>query len=1008
MAAKIKTNPLNGMHTAGIFSDMSVDGPPIGTLVVIVDRAKNLPNRKTIGKQDPYCAARLGKEAKKTTTDIRGGQTPKWDQELRFNVHDSPDYYQLKLSVFNDDKRTDLIGETWLDLRDIILPGGGQNDQWQTLNCKGKYAGEIRIEVTYYDSRPKPEKPAAKPKPVAAAPEQEGTPGTSGPSGPRTAVKRRPLPNNPGTESAPSPKAIPDHAQTPPRAQPNPPGTSFLPKQSPLQALEYNTPPPLPRASHSDHYSPGPDHGYGASPSHRPSPQGHRPLESAEKATPYEENHRHHSDPYAQPFELEPRALVTHSQHTFDAATPVHHQPQRQAVQDDDRPPPPPVHRTRNNSGSAEMVHRGSFDMQQQKATLAMTMRHDVLRNEAHRHSLPAQTSSYPGRPTYRPYESAPDVPKETYPESAQVTPPPRHHSYDPAYDPHPRSLQPTVEDVPESWTPPNARSRHNSQLEQFDDVSYNQVSSPAPLNLSGRASAASGQYHSPSPGQALAQQPRASPGPAHDQYQSTSPAQVQGQHPNNDYGISTSPIVPRDSRGPTGHSYSNSYGADPYTGQDPYASHGEMELTRYQPPGSTYALPPVPATLVPGFDPVLARDMTTRPLEERSQERRYTQTQPLPISTPTRGRQHSEPPHSYAMQIAPAGYGSSHSMAYSGSPGAYAGTTTALPALPAPPAPSPSANYRAHSPNPSSSYRAHSPNPSNYRAHSPNPSSSYRAHSPNPSSYRAHSPNPSPNHTIKRKSVSPAPPQEHRRLSGVPFGPDSYDELNPSMTTNDPSKSNEYTNAYGKIVTPDGREVDPSDHLPMDTWAPEPEPKQAKNDSDQSSRPTPGGAQPMPPSGRRALRVTVRPNSMAVVPSGYHTQDVQPSPPSTGRNRLQKKAYRVSAAPAPISSGNSPLGPASSYQRNSTPPRALVRASTFDYENHSSSFDASTAMVHRSSFQSMGPPIPAKIPIMSGGMGPPGGMGHNSMGGHNDMALMEEMSRIDIGTGRARRHGGY
>lgn len=69
---------LNGMHTAGIYSDMTVDGPEIGTLVVIVDRAKNLPNRKTMGKQDPYCAARLGKEAKKTETDKRGGQTPKW------------------------------------------------------------------------------------------------------------------------------------------------------------------------------------------------------------------------------------------------------------------------------------------------------------------------------------------------------------------------------------------------------------------------------------------------------------------------------------------------------------------------------------------------------------------------------------------------------------------------------------------------------------------------------------------------------------------------------------------------------------------------------------------------------------------------------------------------------------------------------------------------------------------------------------------------------------------
>lgn len=78
MATKLKSHALPVQHTAGIFSDMAVDGPQIGTLVLVVDRAKNLPNRKTIGKQDPYCAARLGKEAKKTSTDIRGGQTPRW------------------------------------------------------------------------------------------------------------------------------------------------------------------------------------------------------------------------------------------------------------------------------------------------------------------------------------------------------------------------------------------------------------------------------------------------------------------------------------------------------------------------------------------------------------------------------------------------------------------------------------------------------------------------------------------------------------------------------------------------------------------------------------------------------------------------------------------------------------------------------------------------------------------------------------------------------------------
>ena len=64
-------------HTAGIYADMTLDGPEIGTLVVVVDRAKNLPNIKKV-KQNPYCAMRLGKEAKKTETDRRGGQTPRW------------------------------------------------------------------------------------------------------------------------------------------------------------------------------------------------------------------------------------------------------------------------------------------------------------------------------------------------------------------------------------------------------------------------------------------------------------------------------------------------------------------------------------------------------------------------------------------------------------------------------------------------------------------------------------------------------------------------------------------------------------------------------------------------------------------------------------------------------------------------------------------------------------------------------------------------------------------
>ncbi len=89
------------------------------------------------------------------------------------------------------------------------------------------------------------------------------------------------------------------------------------------------------------------------------------------------------------------------------------------------------------------------------------------------------------------------------------------------------------------------------------------------------------------------------------------------------------------------------------------------------------------------------------------------------------------------------------------------------------------------------------------------------------------------------RKSVSPRPPPSvgdsgERRLSGVAFDPDSFDVYNPRAskspvpgTSDDerPGSSLEY-NDKGQIVTFTGRVVEASDHLPVDSWAPEPAPK--------------------------------------------------------------------------------------------------------------------------------------------------------------------------------------
>ncbi|KZL74627.1 C2 domain-containing protein [Colletotrichum tofieldiae] len=1127
---KSKAHPLNGMHTAGIFADPSVDGPLIGTLVAIVDRAKNLPNRKTIGKQDPYCAARLGKEAKRTTTDIRGGQTPRWDQELRFAVHDSPDYYQLKVSVFHDDKKTDLIGETWIDLRDIIVPGGGQNDIWRNLMFKGKYAGEVRMEITYYDQRPKPEKPVAKPKPVEAEPTENHYATI-----PRKQIKRRPLPSDPFTGEAPAAPS-PDQAPTPPRtggprgpkemSTPTPPapeaslsGSRPMPKgpkqlppvqvptQSPLQAIEYNTSPaPMARSSQQDLVTQSPQ----AAPPHSAevTPQ-HTPRNERYESPVSQYDDRDYSPRYSS------QEIVNQAHYRQGSEPPremLYLEDQRQAPPvEDDRPPPPPAHRSRGNS--QDMVVRSAYDTPPKSAN---AMRQDVLRNEAHRMSF--SSAAYPGRPTYRGFDSAPAVTNALpAPEDHRhEPPPPRHHSYD-AHAEY-RSMQPTVEDVPESpnasanahqrrisrapqyeemsygkeqnQPPPPQQSqqqqfqqqqqqqqqsmqvshRRNSHTPQYDDQGYDQgydqVPSPAPLNIGGRGSAGSSRQrgHSPQPtygrGDEMSQAGRYSTSPR-PEYQprgdelvfagrggvspgrystSPQPEYQQDYQPRGDELV----LAGRGSVSP-GH-YSTS--PQPYARGDEMARHQQVSpiATRDFAPspmeGSPYhshsrsqsqftsqrselggtevmahAMPAVPASLMPGVDPTISQEVSDRIYDERRQQRRYTDQS---MTTPTRGRQHSEPVGydvNYSNQTyVPPGY-NPRSSAYGAPP----------PDMNRGRGPSPNPmRGRGASPNPMMA-RGSSPNPMTARGVSPNPMMA-RGSSPNPMTARGVSPNPtrrgvspqpppqhmrsrgiSPNpqtqHTIKRKSVSPAPPpSDHRRLSGVPFGPDSYDMLNPAVSTTNSDISR--PDPDEKIITHDGREIDPSDHLPMDTWAPEPEPKGPKTPASAStrSRASPAGAQPLPTSGRRQLRIAGRPQSqVSPVTYGsepYHVPGTPPNMSSGGRNRLQKKAQRMSALPSTSPAGSSPLAPISShnYQDNGsdfTPPR-LPRASTWDYpsENHAPQYGSSPG----GNYGGGAPPIPAKVPlpVMSGA------------NVDNEWALMQEMSRIDIGAGRSRRHRHY
>ncbi|KAF1349243.1 hypothetical protein EJ07DRAFT_57371, partial [Lizonia empirigonia] len=440
-----------GVHTAGIFSDMTVDGPVIGTLVAIIDRARNLPNKRTMGKQDPYCAARLGKEAKKTHTDKRGGQTPKWDQELRFTVHDSPDYHRIKVSVFNDDRKTELIGDTFINLAAVISPGGGQSDGWHTLDCRGKYAGEIRIEFTYYDTRPKQERPAPDKKRDPAYADAQ-SPAVGGPRGARearesTPIKRRPLPSDP-TAASPSPASTPEHRG--------------------LQGVRAG-----PREL--------------GSPRHRQEPS-RRPVPEAEAvAAPAS---RDSTPPNPRSSNPSLTQYADHVDMSYAAPKPYEH------AQPAPAPAPAPVH-----SHSAPVLPtQHTYELEQRYSPHSPAYAHDPYDHHSY-HVAPLRSS----RSNLRIQEQAAveQYQPNNYMEVEASSPYDERHSLRTQ-----SAMQPTVEDDDFDLPPPPPAHRKNATTlpHKYAHSSFNPNESPAPLNFTRH------QEPSPEPSYDLQRQPYAAP----------------------------------------------------------------------------------------------------------------------------------------------------------------------------------------------------------------------------------------------------------------------------------------------------------------------------------------------------------------------------------------------------------------------------------------------------------------------------------------------------------------
>ena len=857
------------------------------------------------------------------------------DQELRYTVHDSPDYYQLKVSVFNDDKKTDLIGETWIDLKEVVVPGGGQNDLWHNLSCKGKYAGEIRIEITYYDTRPKQEKPE-KMKPTGInGVEDGGRDSLKGPRQPKPPVKRRPLPSDPVTGAPaplpdyvqtpprgypPSPSAVPDYVQTPPRGyQPSPSAIpdhvqtpqrghqspSYIPNQSPLQSVEYATPPQF---SHAQGYdSPPTINGYGANIQNtQPISDRYEMYDPTIRNDFMQGNGLSHYD--------EQESIDPHDQ--YDSHVPY------ELPQPEDfgpppspggPPPPPPAHRSRNGSSHVSpapaMTSHGSYGFSQDRRP---SNPYETPPHDSHRHSMPAYSHST----SYQAY--TPEADRDQFRRSANADfqqSPPRHHSYDSNYNNSYGTMQPTVEDAPPSPSGPHysGHKGSGSRVSQYDERRYDQVPSPAPLNLSGRGSAASGRNSTSTvPSHQLS---NSSIGYTSNGSQLSYRSQAESVSSRTSYNS-----VPQQEQRPRGYSEDQS---------------------------AAYGLPPVPATLVAGMDPIIAQEISDRIYDEKRASHNQN-------SGSSRGRYQNSPQY-------PPNQNRTQSYYEAG-----------IPFVPA-----------------AASYDDRQSRISTATVPIVKP----RAISPDPRS-------------PVRKSVSPSPglPDDKRRLSGTPFGPDSYNALNPTLSSSlsTPSLSAAYdpkdADPDAKIITHDGREIDPSDHIPESNYAPLLEkrgPVYASQLPDRNYRPPP--SQPVSGTGRRPLRQAGRPQSMAAsTPIYMNTGPPDPSPP-TGRNRLQKKLNRTSAQPA---INSSPLAPITPYQDNTYAPSSLPRANTGDFgmnENCAPTIYGSSPGYRGTSGP---PPIPAKLPMTMNGAPPP------QPGGADAWALLEEMKNIDLGSGRARRRG--
>ncbi|GMM37153.1 Inn1 protein [Saccharomycopsis crataegensis] len=126
-----------------------------GTLIIVILKARNLPNRRKLDKQNPYCIARIANIVDRTPAIARGGQTPEWNHESRFQLTSDINPL-LKVSILDETKKQPvLIGDAEIDCSPVFNTSSEDGyDKWHPLQYAGRTAGEVYVEMTFYPSAP--------------------------------------------------------------------------------------------------------------------------------------------------------------------------------------------------------------------------------------------------------------------------------------------------------------------------------------------------------------------------------------------------------------------------------------------------------------------------------------------------------------------------------------------------------------------------------------------------------------------------------------------------------------------------------------------------------------------------------------------------------------------------------------------------------------------------------------------------------------------------------------